>query len=273
MWGKTYRTYNETVKWWLEHLNRPVLKSMDYADLREFSKTCPNPLHSDFTAETDPMRLSVPLHPREDMFAYLSAVGMISCADAQKMLSATYQSMFQTEFVEEEAEQEPEREQFEINLTEPLVGWRHWTWSKPAMSAAVGLRSLNVTKLWKPCEAFEAKCHLGWPRNTNHRKDLVPTEDCTCGIYAVDGISDLPVMHRHSGGEELITGLVYGWGRYVRGENGWRAQFAYPAEFHLRSFQTQLIEPLKEFRVPILIDEPIKIYDPSEDGYENRQDD
>jgi hypothetical protein len=141
---------------------------------------------------------------------------------------------------------------------------------KPVGSSAAGLRSFNTTILWRPCQPLEAKCRaFGWPSTKRkHNKDLVPTEDCTCGVYAVDDVAFLPGDDYHNA-FNTITGTVYGWGRYVRGENGFRCQFAYPKEFHLRSFQTHLIEPLKAFSVPILIDQQLRIYNPEEEGYTN----
>ena len=237
-------------------------KSMTFADLCEFSKTCPNPLDSDFRAidKTDVVSIYTPSRA-------LDHLNKITNQTYGNLFRASFSDFFKEEYIEEKQE-EPEQEQFEVNLTEPLVGWRRWTFEKPVMSSAFGLRSFNTTILWRPCEPLEAKCRAGFSAlmRIKHSKDLVPTEDCSCGVYAVDDVCDLPGMDYHNE-VNVVTGTVYGWGRYVRGDNGWRCQFAYPREFHLRSFQMHLIEPLKAFRVPITIDEPLKVYSPEEEGY------
>lgn len=65
-------------------------------------------------------------------------------------------------------------------------------------------------------------------------------------------------------------GEVYGWGRYVRGEDGWRSQFSYPKAFHLRKDQSHRVDMLKQYKVPIYLDTPLNVYDPQEEGYESR---
>lgn len=251
-------------------LGQRMAKSLSIADLREFSKTCPNPLTSDFGPE-DKKVVTKEL--------YLSS--RTAAADAINHVMTTYGDIvrnlglsfpvYELSKVEEEPQVDPER--FEVNLTEPLVGWRRWEFTSYP-SSGLGLRSFNAPFKWKPCEPFVAKCTAKerFPYHDHgkakHQKELVPFEKCTCGIYAVDEIGSLPYLHYHN--ETLtVTGLVYGWGRYVRGEQGWRCQFAYPKEFHLRNYQADLIEPLKAFRVPIVIDEPIRIYNPEDEGYTN----
>jgi hypothetical protein len=69
-----------------------------------------------------------------------------------------------------------------------------------------------------------------------------------------------------------VLGEVYGWGRYIRGDIGWRAQYAYPKCFYLKANQMNHVDFLRTFHVPIYIEQPIKIYNPEEDGYEHRND-
>jgi hypothetical protein len=164
----------------------------------------------------------------------------------------------------------PIYEEFEVNMMEPLVGWRCWEiiWQdkKP-----IFLESLNCNFKWQPNEAAEATCTFCSRPFLPHRhvtKDI-PRSDCSCGIYAVDMREQVP--HHPNPIAVNIAGQVYGWGRYVRNGNGWRSQFAYPKEFFLKSNQSspEIVEFLRQFHVPIWIDTPIKLYDPREDGYEN----
>lgn len=152
--------------------------------------------------------------------------------------------------VVEKEEARPPEPEFEVNMMEPLVGWRSWNLANHL------LLSLHTGTRWHPDEARAAGCTKGW-----HGSDKVPTGNCTCGIYAVNDVKFVP------GGD--VYGEVYGWGRYVRGEDGWRAEFAYPKSFYLDQSQVELIEPLRKYHVPIHILTPIQCYDPSEDGYEN----
>jgi hypothetical protein len=238
-------------------------KSMLLEDLREFSKTCPNPLESDFGTvdKTVVGRLYVPFPKRDAIEHFVQ----MTYQDLVNSLTGFFSTIPP---VKKEEKPKTDPEPFEVNLTEPLVGWRRWQWSQPSMSVAPGLRSLNITKLWHPCEPMVAKCCVGmYAHSRSHERALTPFENCTCGFYAVDNLADAPSANESD--VNIVAGLVYGWGRYVRGEDGWRSQFAYPKEFHLRSFQAHLIEPLKAFRVPILIDEPIRIYNPEDEGYTN----
>lgn len=152
-----------------------------------------------------------------------------------------------------ERKEEPE---FEVNLTEALVGWKAWHIKNRRICS-------RQETIWTPCEPVEAKCH---PRDFDGFKQCgkPPTEIHTCGIYAAD---DRAAAERHGS----VVGQVYGWGRYVRGEDGWRAQYAYPKSFHLRSWQELLIPVLAAYKVPIFIDQPLQVYDPKEEGYESGQ--
>jgi hypothetical protein len=126
------------------------------------------------------------------------------------------------------------------------------------------ITSYNDNTLWNPDWPLQAEGKCRW------KHELAPHEHCSCGIYAADSIDNAPGDPDDT---ELVLGEVYGWGRYVRGDRGWRAQFAYPKSFHLRSNQAEHVDPLRKYHVPIYIEQPMKIYDPVEEGYEHREDD
>lgn len=149
---------------------------------------------------------------------------------------------------EEKEEPKPPEPEFEVNMVEPLVGWRSWNLHEGLL---VALRS---GKRWFPEKAVEAE-HDGLHHHTG-----VPRENCSCGIYAVNHLGSVP--------DGQVYGEVYGWGRYVRGDNGWRAQFAYPKCFYLAQNQPDLIDCLKKYHVPIYIETPVKVFSPEEDGYD-----
>jgi hypothetical protein len=89
----------------------------------------------------------------------------------------------------------------------------------------------------------------------------VPAEHHTCGIYSSDSKSTAEDY-----GD--VLGKVYGWGRYIRHEGGWRAAFAYPNCFFLREEQMNLVDVLKKYHVPIYVSQTMRIYDPAEEGYD-----
>jgi len=160
----------------------------------------------------------------------------------------------------------PAEEDYEVNLTEPLVGWRWWHViklkdEKGRHNGKVILSSINIEDYWPYLIPLMAQCDPIRARGCKKP----PNDNCTCGIYALDGGREYSTPNDDS----CIIGEVYGWGRYVRGNKGWRAQWAYPKSFYLSQHQVELIEPLKAYRVPITIAQPLTIYDPSEDGYDN----
>ena len=167
-------------------------------------------------------------------------------------------------FYKEEREEKPApvEPEFEVNLTEALVGWKSWGWNS-------GRKELTSAfhQPWEPEVAAKAFCPNpirghGFPglRKQQLRCPEVPAFQHSCGIYAVDNVEDVQ--------DGYILGEVYGWGRYVRGEQGWRAQFAYPKCFHLREGQALLIEHLKQYHVPIFVKQEVRMYSPEEDGYD-----
>lgn len=74
-----------------------------------------------------------------------------------------------------------------------------------------------------------------------------PGEHCTCGIYALD--SRKAVEQSYSSHLNVI-GEVYLWGKVVEGERGYRAQYAYPKNFEVRSGHVNE-EMLAQYGVPV----------------------
>jgi len=111
---------------------------------------------------------------------------------------------------------------------EPLVGFREWhAWTD--LDGNPVLMSLYRPAVWPRGEAMKASClknDLGlWGRAPagDHR---VPSEQCQCGLYAYRWPDFEPCAQ--SSPHRYISGVVLGWGRYVLGRNGWRAEYAKP---------------------------------------------
>lgn len=144
---------------------------------------------------------------------------------------------------------------FETNMVEALVGWKGWSMEVPKDGKPLPLLKTRDNCVWQTDVATEASCVSNC--------GLVPSEKHTCGIYAADK------KESAYGG---IRGEIYGWGRYIRGSDGWRSQYAYPKNFVLNESDVQFVEALKQYHVPIFITQPIQIYDPAEDGFEGEED-
>lgn len=104
------------------------------------------------------------------------------------------------------------------DLLEAVIGWRVWR-----IDARHRLRSALRDELWEPRRPLVAACEV------DH---AAPDQRCDCGIYAVRrpeharaylvGRNRPEAVHR-------VLGRVALWGRVVECEQGWRAQYAYPA--------------------------------------------
>lgn len=152
----------------------------------------------------------------------------------------------------------PKEEVFELNMVTPLAGWRMWSLHAGLLS------SLNEPYLWQPLQAMKAECspcYTGLERK-GHEHGVAVYENCSCGIYATD---EKATAEDQDG---TVLGEIWGWGRYVRGNRGWRAEFAYPKSFCLASHQSDLVSVLKKYKVPIFVQQPIQVYSPAEDGYD-----
>lgn len=218
-----------------------------------------------------------PLHPTPDPYEDFVSIPTLSGWTSYKF---TYtHSAPPTQVVPTDTEP------FETNMMEALVGWRAWKLDLKKMA----LRSQNnffaddENNLLRPGIPMVAKCGKT-SGNSLGRASLfdpagalpapsvhaVPAEFCTCGIYAKDTLDEV-IENKYDG----IYGQVYGWGRYVRGDQGWRAQYMYPKRFYLtRNFAREIspdtIDFLRTYHVPIYVEQPTLLYNPEEDGYEHR---
>jgi hypothetical protein len=159
-------------------------------------------------------------------------------------------AMQQAIYLKQEEERKRKQKQsnpFEVNMVEALVGWKGWKIGDNNV-----LKSPTFENLWSPDVPFEAVC-----------KDCldVPHEAHSCGVYATDDLNGAK-------GYGVVWGQVHGWGRYIRGDKGWRSQFAYPKAFYLNEDQGHLVEILRAYHVPVYVKQPMLIYNPEEDGYD-----
>jgi hypothetical protein len=147
---------------------------------------------------------------------------------------------------------------------EPFVAYRAWNWN------AEGITSLNGS-LWKPKEAFEAKCHYAADLCSMRAATLTPSArkfwqskahqvpdlGCTCGMYAginMQHLIDINYIRRGIHGEVSL------WGRLMRHTLGWRAQFAYPKFFIVPANMIPFNMTLAQERLAAMTEFDVDIY-------------
>ncbi len=127
------------------------------------------------------------------------------------------------------------------DFTEPIVGWRLW---------AVGydkddglkpyLMSLWQSAPWPRGEPMVARCmqvnttHMHWMAKWKLPKLCCvhsPTERCKCGVYAYSDPGEVTVEPSRK--VSLLVGRVALWGKTIRHERGYRAQYGYPVSIGL----------------------------------------
>jgi hypothetical protein len=134
----------------------------------------------------------------------------------------------------------------------PLVGYREWDVIDEL--GAPRLLSLFRPTEWPYDRPVRAQClrHDRWEWWLREPAHQIPGTTCACGVYAhLD-----PVFEPAKGvTERRVSGVVLGWGRYVLGSSGWRAEYARigalvrPAEPALR---LDVYRAAERYRVPIL---------------------
>lgn len=244
-----------------------------------------DPIDVQFRGEVPDVMKSDDYEKQEDSGLYLPAQQKVLQAKIGGYTSYSYKFAFTTtpplfRLLKEDAEAKPEEPQFEVNMMEALVGW------KAFMLVDGNIQSASQGTVWPPCEALKAECECReydfvrydgseYPRLVCKN---TPQEYGQCGIYAA-GLREAAdrYCYEKSAGRSFFStpslsphaflAEIYGWGRYVRGDSGWRSQFAYPKCFYLRPSQVEFIDTLRAFHVPIYIEQPVQVYDPQEDGY------
>jgi hypothetical protein len=114
------------------------------------------------------------------------------------------------------------------DYVEAMRAWRIWRVAR-GPSGAHRLRSLTTAAEWPPDDKLEAACDAGHP---------APELGHTCGVYAVIDEAALArwALERGPILGEIAVGEVDLWGKVIKHERGWRAQYAYPHSFFVVCF-------------------------------------
>lgn len=122
---------------------------------------------------------------------------------------------------------------------EAFVGWRSWIVEKGR------LISLTSDVTWPVGDELRAKC-----AGTGHK---APFSRCACGVYALKSYIGL---RRSSYYPNDVWGQVALWGKVIEGEDGYRAEFAYPKTLFVPYTKMRWIEILSVYGVPVKLMNP-----------------
>jgi hypothetical protein len=159
---------------------------------------------------------------------------------------------------------DPSRPDWQLAVGPPLLGWRAWRVSEDGED--VVLRSMfKYETVWPGRAPLVGKC-LCQPHPSPHEAPGIGAGE-PCGIYAVKDrettrawqsyVSSSPREARHFG---VVIGRVQLWGRIVRHEHGYRAQFAYPGDLVVVELEPgvdgeRVGETLRErYAVPLVVE-------------------
>jgi hypothetical protein len=115
---------------------------------------------------------------------------------------------------------------FEIpDAIEPVTAWRAWALGTAADGGPELRPIIYSGETWPAGEAALARCppHA----SVGHR---APEAECSCGLYAVDGLDRLPAV---TGRDVTVIGSVTLWGAIVEHDSGFRAERGYPSTLRL----------------------------------------
>lgn len=125
---------------------------------------------------------------------------------------------------------------------EAIVGWRSWFVSGGRLS------SLTFDHKWPVGKELTALC-------TDVKNHRPPQQRCGCGVYALKSLEILKTSSYFNG---ECFGQVALWGKVIEGENGYRAEFAYPKALYVSYLNYRMVEPLSVYGVPVKAMNPYK---------------
>lgn len=123
------------------------------------------------------------------------------------------------------------------------------------MSSSVAVMPAPVMHLDPPPDKpSELLLPVGWTFRIAMRDIMLPplhteapAESCSCGIYALKSRAAAVAYGQHTS----VLGEVYLWGKVIEGEDGYRAQYAYPKSLTIRHRDHDGDGELGEYGVPV----------------------
>ncbi|MDQ3917189.1 MAG: hypothetical protein M3348_01690 [Acidobacteriota bacterium] len=111
------------------------------------------------------------------------------------------------------------------DLCEVITAWR--AWSLVCDQGGWRLKALGRSEVWPPRARLDAAC------GTGAKQHPAPAWKCQCGVWAFKSLDNLVAAIGTKYANTKVLGTVSLWGRVIETENGYRAQYAYPAELWL----------------------------------------
>lgn len=107
------------------------------------------------------------------------------------------------------------------DMVQVVTGWRGWK-----LSTTGHLQALGQQHEWPARQPLQAEC-------ASRGGHIAPAWDCSCGVWAFKDLDRLIAAIGSAYNSIKVIGSVSLWGRVIETENGYRAQYAYPAELWL----------------------------------------
>ena len=107
----------------------------------------------------------------------------------------------------------------------PVTAWRVWALGRTPDGQPELRPIIYSGERWPAREEARAECP---PHARNGHR--APDPECTCGLYAVDGLDRLPAV---MGRDVTVIGSVALWGTMVEHDSGFRAELGYPGRLRL----------------------------------------
>lgn len=113
----------------------------------------------------------------------------------------------------------------------PAIGWRVWPYLFIQDPGRYNTHDTWSAHGWfdgSPAQCRNEFTHRRVAENST-RPYAIPLPGCTCGYYAYDSPSDQTVITQNQ--SITVYGVALGWGRVIKHEIGWRAQYGKPLCF------------------------------------------
>ena len=122
--------------------------------------------------------------------------------------------------------------------TTPIIAWRLWVMKGSASDLdSWNLGSVSHDTRWPGQRGLEAVCLEEFDQLETDEfthPEPAPVLRCTCGIYALKTPDALTEWTSYlAGGKIFVMGEVSLWGKVLKFEQGYRAQFAYPYSLYV----------------------------------------
>ena len=119
----------------------------------------------------------------------------------------------------------------------PLVGWRMWDVLIESRDEGWRLKAISRPVIWEPYVPMRGTCNNKPPEEITDHK--CPSWEHRCGVHAVKEVFQVRKWGSPTNGPKAqhvrLLGEIDLWGRVLEYEEGYRAEWGYPAKLYLPS--------------------------------------